>query len=286
MAASLAWGGMRNGFIPASALRAIGRGFLLEATAAIQFLAARAFLLSVYGIDILDYVSETYRDWDGQVYQKRRWTLLGKPWNAATPGDSIHGWAKAIDFDADALERDGIYGLVMAVLARYGFIRDFLDIGETWHTSFREASVTVTASSDFTPLKKGLFMALTEDEERRILNTSDNLDRFLLQARGPYAGSTVDMILSLWDRSNNQEQDRVEVRDNVRKAVYMLIDAQQSDQIAAAAVAQLAGRETIDIGELSAAIVKEIAAIVESRPVDVPQSALEGTKPSTASLTA
>jgi hypothetical protein len=215
MAASLAWGGMRNGYIPASALRSIGRGFLLEATAAAQFLAARAFLLTVHGIDILDYVSETYRDWDGQVYQKRRWTLLGKPGNAATPGDSIHGWAKAADFDADALERDGIYGLVMATLARYGFIRDFLDLGETWHVSFREASIIITAS--FTPFEEDDMY----DNNDRIRD--DNTAKLLVGLRSLVVDPTEQGVGSTVTLVQKMSTDVDEIKGNTQKVAEYVV---------------------------------------------------------------
>lgn len=149
MAASLAWGGYSNGYIPAGAMKSIGRGFLLEAGAALQFLAVRAVLITVYGIDPLDYISETYRDYAGQVYQKKRWTALGKPNNAAEPGGSVHGWAKAIDFNVDAMS-SGTYSIIMTILAQYGFIRDVA--GESWHVSFREALISVFASKNTTPI--------------------------------------------------------------------------------------------------------------------------------------
>lgn len=284
MAATLAWGGMRNGFIPASALRNIGRGFLLEATAAAQFLAARAFLLAVHGIDILDYVSETYRDWDGQVYQKARWTALGKPGNAATPGDSIHGWAKAVDFDADALNREGIYGLVMATLARYGFIRDFLDLGETWHVSFREASITVTASISTTPLEEDFLSALTEAEQRELLAGQRLLSQYLLLGREQYP-STVDQTLETYDKGRRDEGDRIEMRDNIRWIVYNLA-ARTDDSLVAKIVKALP--QTIDIGELSVALVDEIEKRVAERTAvtDTEPKALDVVPASSAAIKA
>ncbi len=168
MAASLAFGGHSNGRIPAAALISVGRGFLLERTAALQFLAARAFILLARGIDILDYVSETYRDWDGQVFQRERWTRLGKPNNAAVPGNSIHGWAKAIDFNADALMAAGIYDYVMGVLEQFGFIRDV--VGESWHVSFREAQVTTWADSSITE-----FETPEQREERELMSALEEI---------------------------------------------------------------------------------------------------------------
>jgi hypothetical protein len=281
MVASLAWGGYRNGFIPADALRSIGRGFLLEARAAAQFLAARAFLIAFYGIDPLDYVSETYRDWDGQVYQKRRWTQLGKPWNAADPGFSIHGWAKAIDFNVDAMTED-IYNIIMAVLARYGFIRD-VD-GESWHTSFREASITVTASSDTTPFEEDLLSALTDQEQRELLETQRLLSQYLLLPRAQYP-STVDQTLETFDKGRRDEQDRVEVRDNVRWIVYNLM-ARTDDSLVSQIVRALP--QTIDIGELSAALVNEIEKRVAQRSavIDAQPRALDVVPASNATPTA
>jgi hypothetical protein len=146
MVASLEWGGQRNGYISAELLTPIGGGYLLEAFAARQFAGARAELLRE-GIDPLDYISETYRDFAGQVYQKNYWTARGKPGNAATPGDSIHGWAKAIDFNEAGCPA-AVYARIVAVMAKYGFIRDFLNLGETWHFSFREGQITTTAGSN------------------------------------------------------------------------------------------------------------------------------------------
>jgi hypothetical protein len=203
------------------------------------------------------------------------------PRGGTLASDHTKGIATDTDCNDIALRREAmrLVGMVQTIAS------------ESWHFAIRgPALVDLTGwanlgTTPFDNTEKGPFMALNDDEQKRLLDQTADLHRFLLKDLGPYAGSVVDLVLSLWDRSNNQEQDRVEVRDNVRKAVYMLIDDQQSDAIAAAAIEQLADRATIDIGELSKAIVKEITALVDAPAVPV-QSALEGTTPTSAAITA
>lgn len=41
--------------------------------------------------------AECYRDYAGQVYERKLWCKLGICGNAAVPGTSNHGWGKAVD---------------------------------------------------------------------------------------------------------------------------------------------------------------------------------------------
>jgi hypothetical protein len=271
MVASLAWGGYGNGYIPAAALKPIGGGFRLEAGAARQFLGAAAELKRDHGINLVAYVSETYRDFAGQVYQKIRWTNLGKPWNAADPGGSIHGWAKAVDFNADALMNDGIYDIVMAVLEKYGFIRD-VD-GENWHVSFREARVAEWASSTITPFEEddmynetdryrdNLVLAAAARIELSLYTLQKKTDAvsakddLLLWATTDPQGGIRTMVQSAINLSEKVLQGQTLTADEIAKLGHLveqpkqLVDAVNAvgttDDIEAAARAKLATKPSI-----------------------------------------
>lgn len=196
MVASLAFGGFANGQIPASALTSIGAGFLLESFCAQQFTGAREEILRDYGFDILDFVNETYRDLDGQHYWRTWWCNQGKCGNAAIVGTSVHGWAKAIDFNVDAMTQLQ-YAITVAVLLKYGFVRDVP--GESWHFSFREHLIQWFADEmdKETPEQK---------EERELVSIKseiferlDKLQDAILFASG--RGATVVYWCKEWSRT-------------------------------------------------------------------------------------
>jgi hypothetical protein len=250
MVASLAWGGYRNGYMPAAALKPIGGGFRLEAGAARQFLGAAAELKREHGITLVAYVSETYRDFAGQVYQRARWTALGKPNNAAVPGNSIHGWAKAVDFNADALMNDGIYDVVMAVLEKYGFIRD-VD-GENWHVSFREAQVAEWASSTITPFEEDdMFNETDRYGANLVLNATARveLSMYTMQKKQDAVLAKLDLIL--WATTDESGG----LRTMVQHAINLVEQVAQGQQLTAQQIA--------DLGELTA-VPKALAATVDS----------------------
>ena len=104
---SLAWGGHQNGRIPISALSPIGRGQLpggmqygkqqyLHYTAARAWQALVKAVAAETGVRLR--VTEGYRDY---ALQKYYWDLLFDPrlsfQKAAWPGNSSHGWARAVD---------------------------------------------------------------------------------------------------------------------------------------------------------------------------------------------
>lgn len=43
------------------------------------------------------YVTDSFRNYEGQVACKEKWTRAGDPGKAATPGTSLHGWGIAVD---------------------------------------------------------------------------------------------------------------------------------------------------------------------------------------------
>lgn len=96
---TLAWGGHRNGHIPAGSLRPVGAGHLLAPAAAADFTAWSATFAARFGRRIA--LTSSYRSYAGQVESKRRYGSY-----AAIPGTSVHGWGKAIDINRD-IAREG-----------------------------------------------------------------------------------------------------------------------------------------------------------------------------------
>lgn len=92
------WGGWDNGFIPIELLQPIpwAPEHYLRADAVDALVALNQEFRAEFGRDIA--ISDAYRDYAGQVYQRQRWCSLGKCGNAAEPGTSNHGWALAADF--------------------------------------------------------------------------------------------------------------------------------------------------------------------------------------------
>jgi hypothetical protein len=74
-------------------------------------------------------INEIYRTYDQQVYQKERWTNLGQPGNAATPGYSNHG---AWDIGAVDWSSIDIVGR-REIAARVGLIHNISN--ESWHAA-------------------------------------------------------------------------------------------------------------------------------------------------------
>jgi D-alanyl-D-alanine carboxypeptidase len=129
--AAFAWGSYQNGYIPLSAMTmvqypgvnywswssnpadgAVGAVYLESAAA-----AALISMLSSYHAATGSYlpVNEGYRSFAGQVY----WQMHG---SGGTPGESNHGWGRAIDFDwgLDSASQ-AQYNWVLSNAGRFGF---------------------------------------------------------------------------------------------------------------------------------------------------------------------
>lgn len=86
------WGGYQNGRVPENTLSPIPwkPEYVLRADAAQAFTALNNAYRAQFGQDLV--VNDGYRDYDEQVRAKE---IYGD--NAATPGQSNHGWALAVD---------------------------------------------------------------------------------------------------------------------------------------------------------------------------------------------
>jgi len=91
------WGGWSNGFIPRETLKPIpwATAYVLRSDATDALTALNEAFKAKFGGDI--WISDAYRDYASQEYEKARWCSLGNCGNAADPGTSNHGWALAVD---------------------------------------------------------------------------------------------------------------------------------------------------------------------------------------------
>jgi hypothetical protein len=86
--------GASNGELPEADLVTIDPHCRI-ATAAAPSLRAMLADASADGVELAP--EECYRDYAGQVYWWNLWCYFGHCENAAVPGTSNHGWAKAVD---------------------------------------------------------------------------------------------------------------------------------------------------------------------------------------------
>jgi len=121
-----------NGRLPDSLLFPIGQGdHRLAKPAADAFIrlmnAARQDGVTIG-------VTDSYRDYAGQVATANRVGLYGQGGWAAVPGTSNHGWGLAVDLDLD----DRAQAWMRDKAWRYGFFEDVAD--EPWHWTYRAGS--------------------------------------------------------------------------------------------------------------------------------------------------
>ncbi|RZT59308.1 D-alanyl-D-alanine carboxypeptidase-like protein [Microcella alkaliphila] len=136
---SLAWGGHQNGRIPLTALSPIGKGALpggmqFGKQQYVHHTVARAWQALVRAVaaetGVRLRVSEGYRDF---ALQQHYWNTLPFP-QAATPGTSSHGWARAIDmygYTVSALQA------VRRIGPTFGWSLETGDrVREPWHIEY------------------------------------------------------------------------------------------------------------------------------------------------------
>lgn len=133
-----------NGRFPASALAPINGGAMLGKQEAALFMA-----LSAYGVKRgrppcrVNGSLSGYRNFNGQVAMRRSWCARGACQNAAVPGTSNHGLAKATDDDPATVVTIRLYG------APFGIQKQWSDAPwESWHhlVLVNRATVKVTAA--------------------------------------------------------------------------------------------------------------------------------------------
>jgi len=166
---SLAWGGHQNGRIPLSQLAPIGKGAL---PGGMQFgkqqyvhpVVARAWAALVRAVHaetgVRLKVTEGYRDF---ALQQHYWNTLPFP-QAAYPGTSSHGWARAVDmygYTVSALQA------VRRIGPRYGWSLATGDrVGEPWHIEY---VASLTSPPDFADGGTTTPITPTIDEDEMLL---------------------------------------------------------------------------------------------------------------------
>lgn len=135
------WGGYENGRIPISALQPIPwePQYVLRADAAAALAAMNQAFRAQFGYDLP--INDGYRDYAGQVEARR---IYGD--GAATPGQSNHGWALAIDIAERSRAAIGFgsdtYAWLKANAGRYGWAHpDWAEPSgsgphEAWHWEY------------------------------------------------------------------------------------------------------------------------------------------------------
>lgn len=134
-----AWGGHKNGRIPASALCPLktAPGHMLRCDAQAAFDRLSYAYSARFGRPIS--ITDSYRDYDTQVILKRRKGRL-----AATPGTSNHGWALATDLGG-GINSFGTaeHQWMRANAPKFGWVhpswaRQGGSLPEAWHWEFRK----------------------------------------------------------------------------------------------------------------------------------------------------
>jgi hypothetical protein len=136
-----AWGGWKNGQIPAQPMQKV-QGYYLRPDAAE---AMRGAIAELAKSNITIYINESYRPLgvpaDANVRNQyktstkcsNQWFQYGRMKRgetpaAAYPGTSVHGWAVASDIT------NGANATIRSVLAKYGWVFDVPS--ESWHAHF------------------------------------------------------------------------------------------------------------------------------------------------------
>ncbi len=120
-----------NGRLPDSMLTPIGQGDHKLARPAADAFTRLMNAARRDGVTIG--VTDSYRDYAGQVAVADKVGLYGQGGLGAVPGTSNHGWGLAVDLDLDAKAQ----GWMRDNGWRYGFFEDVA--GEPWHWTYRSA---------------------------------------------------------------------------------------------------------------------------------------------------
>ncbi|MFB8191319.1 D-alanyl-D-alanine carboxypeptidase family protein [Microbacterium sp. NPDC055988] len=133
------WGGYENGRIPVQVLSSIpwSPHHLLRQDATAALTEMNAAWKARFGSDIK--VNDAYRDLAGQVDAKAGWCARGRCEMAATPGESNHGWAVAVDIQVGF--GDAQYRWLKENASLYGWVHpDWAEPTggkpEPWHWEF------------------------------------------------------------------------------------------------------------------------------------------------------
>lgn len=152
---NLAWGGFRNGQIPLANLIQYQPDKYLQADAARSLRRLATAFQSRWGEDLfVDWYQDLYRD---IARQQAMWNNRGNgfPWPAsvASPGNSIHGWARSADLTGYGASGSQRHQWLVANAPVYGWTWDYgRQLGEGWHFDY-VGPITTTSGGDLEPIE-------------------------------------------------------------------------------------------------------------------------------------
>jgi D-alanyl-D-alanine carboxypeptidase len=124
--------GYSNGYLPASQLYVVNSKCTMYRAAVGSF---EAMVAAARADGVTLGTAECYRNYAGQVYERKYWCARKLCANAATPGYSNHGWGKAVDFvDAKGSLNwtSAGYRWLVAHAGEYGWNHPG-GVNEAWH---------------------------------------------------------------------------------------------------------------------------------------------------------
>lgn len=193
MAPNLAWGGFANGRIPRGNLVDIGAGKLLQADAAYNWGRFRNAFYSRWGqpLYLADY-QDAYRDLALQQYMwDHRNSGPPHPSKVASPGNSIHGWARSVDCSGYGQAGSARHNWMVANSPSYGWSWDYgQSLNESWHWDYVGPITTTAGDGGVTPFPP-------EPEEPRKVNPVISVNFCYRSGHGQYIMYTSATRVSL-----------------------------------------------------------------------------------------
>lgn len=241
-----------NGRLATSELASIGRGFLLRADAARQFLLLNAAFQAVFGYSLLSLILETYRTYARQVTLRQAYEnyLFRKgPFAnlAAVAGTSLHGWGLSIDFAWPLNDdRRAEHKWLRENGPKFGWYwtgRDFSP-QEDWHFDFKPGTASITTTAGVSEL-----VPLVNRSKAEILDAQQHLVRlgYNIKPDSEY-GPATKAAVTAYQKSKGLTPDGdpgPRTMAALRKDVADLLARQAAERAEAARLAELARLEKL-----------------------------------------
>lgn len=155
MEPNLRWGGFSNGQIPRTNLVEYQPGKFLQADAARNLHALANEFYRRWGGNL-------YADWYQDLYRSlsRQWDMwnnrgAGFPWpnSVASPGNSIHGWARSADLTGYGAGGSARHNWLVDNAPNFGWSWDYgRALGEPWHFDYLGPITTTAGDGGYQPI--------------------------------------------------------------------------------------------------------------------------------------
>lgn len=154
-APNLAWGGFANGQIPLGNLTQVQPNKYLQKDAARTWKQFASAFKARWGepLYLADY-QDAYRDIPRQQAMYQRYLATGIPKNGvASPGYSIHGWARSVDCSGYGASGSARHNWMRENGPRYYWSWDYgRSLNESWHWDY-VGPITTTSGGDVEPIE-------------------------------------------------------------------------------------------------------------------------------------